>query len=334
MPEDGKEQHLVDGHGRPINSIRISVNRECNLDCFYCHNEGMPPDRRTMTVEEVEELARLASDLGVRKVKLTGGEPLEREDLVEIVRRISPLFEDVSMTTNATGLAELAGELREAGMDRVNVSLHSVDPATYRRISGWDLLARAMEGVDAALAAGLRPVKLNMVLLRGINDDQFPQMLAYAAEKGAVLQVIELETERERVSSRIYEEHHASLEGLREWLRSDGRSNGRNPLHNRERYVVDHLPDGSPLPSPAEVELVMPMHNTGFCANCTRIRLTAGGYIKGCLFDHECVEDLVSPLRVGAGREELAELLGRVVARRRPYWDDGPGEGRTEDEER
>jgi len=332
MPADGDGAHLVDGHGRPINSIRISVNRECNLDCFYCHNEGMAPDRRTMTLDEVEELARMAADLGVRKVKLTGGEPLEREDVVEIVRRISPLFEDVSMTTNATRLADLAGELREAGLDRVNVSLHSVEPSTYRRISGKDLLATAMEGVDAALAAGLRPVKLNMVLLRGINDDQFPQMLAYAASKGAVLQVIELEMERERVSSRIYEEHHASLGDLRDWLRSEGRSNGRNPLHNRERYVVDHMPDGSPLSSLAEVELVMPMHNTGFCANCTRIRLTAGGYVKGCLFDRDCVEDLVSPLRAGAGRGELQELLGRVVAGRRPYWTDDPAEKGPEED--
>lgn len=333
MPAQDDEPRLVDGHGRPITSIRISVNRECNLDCFYCHNEGMPPDRRTMTAGEVEELARLAADLGVRKVKLTGGEPLERRDVVEIVRRISPLFEDVSMTTNATGLADLAGDLREAGLDRVNVSLHSVDPSTYRRISGADLLARAMEGVDAALAAGLRPVKLNMVLLRGINDHQVPQMLAYASAKGAVLQVIELEMERERVSSRIYEEHHASLADLQAWLRSEGRSNGRNPLHNRERYVVDHLPDGSQLASPAEVELVMPMHNTGFCANCTRIRLTAGGFIKGCLFDHECVEDLVTPMRAGAGRDELTELLMRVVSWRRPYWTDDPVERISEQEE-
>ena len=145
-------------------------------------------------------------------------------------------------------------------------------------------------------------------------------MLAFAAEKGAVLQVIELEMERERTSSRMFEDFHAGLDGIRDWLLSEGVSIGANPLHNRERYIVNHLPGGEGLPSPAEVELVMPMHNTDFCANCTRIRITAGGYVKGCLFDRECVEDLVSPLRTGAGLEELEELILRVVARRRPYW--------------
>jgi cyclic pyranopterin phosphate synthase len=315
---------LLDGQGRPINSVRISINRECNLSCFYCHNEGMLSGKRSMTVDEIVRIAKISSQLGIRKVKLTGGEPLEREDVVEIVTRVSPFFEDVSMTTNAIGLAPLAMDLKNAGLDRVNISLHSLDPVHYSRISGHDQLTDAMAGIDAAIEVGLYPVKLNMVLLRGINEGDIPDMLLYAAGKGAVLQVIEMEMERERTSSRIFSEYHMGLQGIREWLMSTGRKNGANPLHNRERFIVDRLPDGTQLPSPVEVELVMPMHNACFCDNCTRIRITAGGYVKGCLFDRDCVEDLVTPLQEGAEEEVLKDLILRVLAERRPYWTELP----------
>lgn len=318
----GADQVLIDGHGRRINSIRISVNRECNLACFYCHNEGMPQGLRSMTVDEIGSLARVAFQMGIRKVKLTGGEPLEREDIVRIVGTISPLFAEVSMTTNAVGLAPVAQELADAGLARVNISLHSLRPDRYTAIAGVDRLDEALGGIDAALDANLSPVKLNMVLLRGINDDEVPDLLRFAAEKGAILQVIEMETERERVSEGIYARYHASLEGLREWLLEVGTRNGFNPLHNRERFVVESLPDGTVLPAPVMVELVMPMHNTEFCRNCHRIRLTAGGYIKGCLFDKDCVEDLLEPLRDGADDDAIKDLIHVVVAERRPYWSD------------
>lgn len=135
-----------------------------------------------------------------------------------------------------------------------------------------------------------------------------------------MLQVIEMEMERERISSWIFSAYHMDLEGVREWLLSTGRRNGANPLHNRERFVIETLPDGRELPLPVEVELVMPMHNAGFCGNCTRIRITAGGFVKGCLFDRECVEDLVTPLQEGAGGEDLKDLILRVLADRKPYW--------------
>ena len=313
---------LVDGHGRPINSIRISVNRECNLACFYCHNEGDFHGRRTMTPGEIEDLARLASDMGVRKLKLTGGEPLVRDDIVGIVQRVAPLFEEVSMTTNGVRLAPLVPALREAGLARVNISLNSLGRDRYVRICGSDHLDDVIAGIDASIEAGLTPVKLNMVLLKGINEDEVPDLLRFAAGRGAVLQIIELEIERERISSKIYSEHHADLGRIREWLLATGRRNGANPLHNRERYVLEGELDGEALPAPVEVELVMPMHNTGFCANCTRIRLTAGGYVKGCLFDRECVEDLLEPLREGEGPEELERRIMKVVSERKPYWNE------------
>lgn len=311
---------LVDGHGRPINSIRISVNRECNLACFYCHNEGDFHGKRTMTPAEIEDLARVASGMGIRKLKITGGEPLVRDDIVEIVKRVAPLFEEVSMTTNGVRLAPLVPALREAGLARVNISLNSLGRDRYARICGSDHLADAIAGIDASIAAGLTPVKLNMVLLKGINDDEVPGLLRFAAGRGAILQIIELEIERERISSRIYSDHHADLGRVRERLLATGRRNGANPLHNRERYVLERGLEGEALPAPVEVELVMPMHNTEFCANCTRIRLTAGGFIKGCLFDGECVEDLLEPLREGEVSEELKGRIMKVVSERRPYW--------------
>jgi len=311
---------LVDGHKRPINSIRISVNRECNLACFYCHNEGNFDGKRTMTPGEIEDLARVASGMGIRKLKLTGGEPLARDDIVEIVQRMSPLFEEVSMTTNGVRLAPLVPALQAAGLARVNISLNSLGRDRYARICGSDHLADAIAGIDASIEAGLTPVKLNMVLLKGINDDEVPDLLGFAAERGAILQIIELEIERERTSSQIYSDHHADLGLIRERLLATGRRNGANPLHNRERYVLEEGLDGEALPAPVEVELVMPMHNTGFCANCTRIRLTAGGYVKGCLFDRECVEDLLEPLREGEEPEELKRRIMKVVSERKPYW--------------
>ncbi len=318
----GVDQVLVDGHGRRINSIRISVNRECNLACFYCHNEGMPQGLRSMTVDEIGSLAMTTSQMGIRKVKITGGEPLERIDIVELIATISPFFIEVSMTTNALGLTPLARDLAKAGLDRVNISIHTLKKDRYKAITGLDGLDDALAGIDAALDAELTPVKLNMVLLHGINDDEVPDLMRFAGEKGAILQVIEMETERERVSEEIYSRYHAPLEGLRDWLLQVGRRNGANPLHNRERFVVENLPDGAMLSTPVVVELVMPMHNTEFCGSCHRIRLTAGGYIKGCLFDRDCVEDLLGPLRNGADRDAIGDLINLVVAERKPYWTD------------
>jgi len=266
---------IFDGYGRPITSLRLSVNRECNLSCFYCHKEGMVPEKRDMTAGEIEHLVRVGASLGINKVKLTGGELLLRPDVVEIVQRLSPLVKEVSITTNAIKLAELAKPLKAAGLVRVNISLHTIRHDTYRKICGSNQLDAALAGLDAAINAGLHPIKINMVLLKGINDQEISEMLAYAAEKGAILQLIELETDK----------------------------------HGDQK-----------LKTPVEVELVMPMHNTLFCANCTRIRLTAGGYVKGCLFNKTNVIDVLGPLRNGADDRQLEELFMKVIKNRKPYW--------------
>jgi cyclic pyranopterin phosphate synthase len=280
----------------------------------------MSREDRMMTTDEIERLAKIMADLGIVKVKLTGGEPLMREDVVDVVARLSKHFDEVSMTTNGLRLRELAFPLREAGLTRVNVSLNTLRPERYRRIYGVDLLDDSLAGLDSAISAGLYPIKLNMVVLRGINDDEIPDMMRFTAEKGLILQMIELEAEKEEISSQFFTNHHLDLSSIRRWLQSLGQRNGENPLHNRERFIIDNLMDGTSLPAPAKVELVMPLHNTDFCANCTRIRLTAGGFIKGCLFDKTCLKDVLGPLRKGATPREVEELILGVVMEREPYW--------------
>jgi cyclic pyranopterin phosphate synthase len=313
---------LIDNFQRPINSVRISINRECNLGCFYCHNEGMPVDKRSVDPEGFERFAAIASDLGIRKVKITGGEPLMRDDVVEIIGLIAPYFDEVSMTTNAVRLAPLALPLKKAGLDRVNITLNSLRPDRYTRISGSDHLSEAIAGIDSAIETGLTPVKLNMVFLKGINDDEVPQMMEFAASKGAILQLIELEIEKERLSTDTYSFYHKDLTDTLDWVRSIGRENGKNCLHNRERYIVERIPGGPSLPGPVVVEFVMPMHNHSFCANCTRIRFTAGGYVKGCLFDKSIVGDFLGHVNDGAQDHQLKDLILGIVDDRKPYWTD------------
>ena len=314
---------VYDGSGRPITSLRLSVNRECNLNCFYCHKEGMLIEKRSMTAEEIEHLISVVASLGIQKVKMTGGELLLRSDIVEIVRRISPLVNEVSLTTNAIKLAHLAKPLKVAGLNRVNISLHTIRPETYEKICGVDQLHRAIAGLEAAIEARLNPIKINMVLLKGINEDELSEMLRFASEKKAILQVIEFETDKECLHHKPFVNHHLDLTKVRTLLSTTGRIIGRNLLHNREKFLLDNLPTslGSEnLPNPVEVELVMPMHNSVFCRHCTRIRLTAGGYVKGCLFNKTNVLDILGPLRAGASDEEVVDILLTVIKNRKPYW--------------
>jgi cyclic pyranopterin phosphate synthase len=279
-------------------------------------------EKRNMTVEEIERLVGVGSKLGIRKVKLTGGELLLRSDIVEIVGKISKLVDEVSLTTNAIKLATLAEPLRAAGLARVNISLHTIQPKTYKKICGTDRLGEALAGLDAAIKAGLQPIKINMVLLKGVNEHEVLDMLEFASEKGVILQIIEFVTDKERIDNQGYIDYHKDLDEWQQWLIKNGRLIGLNQLHSREKYLVESIPGDHPkkLTKPVQVELVMPMHNTEFCANCTRIRLTAGGYVKGCLFDKDNVLDILGPLRQGLTDKELEKMFLDVIMNRMPYW--------------
>jgi len=323
---------MQDPCGRTIDSIRISLNRSCNLRCFYCHNEGQYDGAKRMTSEDIVRIVEAASHLGIRRLKLTGGEPLLRADAVDIVKKVSPLVDEVSMTTNGVLLAPKAQELADAGLTRVNVSLDSIVPATYRRICGSYHLKEAMAGIDAAIEAGLSPVKTNMVLLAGYNEKEVPEMLEFVARKGIVLQLIEYVVSKDDEKDRRFQDHHIELGSFKDRLARTAELIGINQLHNRKCYKVTTVPGTfywpeTTLSRPAEMELVTPWRNHDFCANCRRIRITSSGRIKGCLFQEKGTIDVLGLMRAGAGKVELEEAIKKVIEARRPYYepsDDGP----------
>ena len=302
---------LVDPYGRPVNSIRVSVTQRCNFDCFFCHREGESNPGGEMSPAEIETLVATAAELDVTKVKLTGGEPLLREDLAEIIRRIAPHVEEVSMTTNASGLADRACELREAGLRRVNVSLHSTDPECFKAITVNGSLPEVEEGIRAAIECGLSPVKLNMVVMRGLNSGDIPEMIEFTKELGAILQLIEYQP-LER-GTEEFERYHYDLRPVEKMLKEASVRVVEREMHRRRLYHLEGR---------GRVEVVRPMHNSRFCFNCTRLRVTSDGRLKPCLMRDDNLVEAVSLLREGAPREALVEAFREAVGRRGPFWRD------------
>lgn len=304
---------LVDRFGRPVTNLRISLTNECNLKCFYCHREGQGLSFQEMTPEEIERIVRIASQLGIKKVKLTGGEPTIREDIVEIVGRIRPYVEDLSMTTNGTRMKLLAEPLKEAGLDRVNISLDTLDRKKYKDITGFDVLPQVLEGIEKAIKL-FYPVKLNMVVMKDLNDREIWDMINYAAQKKAILQLIEIEVPREMENSWFFKKYFYSLKPLEEKFEKIAVEIRERRMHRRRKYFI---PTDYGI---AEVEVVRSMHNTIFCANCTRIRLTSTGHLKTCLLRRNDLIDIVTPIRNNASDEELIEIFKRAILMREPYW--------------
>ena len=304
-------QNLVDPHGRPINSLRISLTQRCNFNCFFCHQEGEHSPGDELSADEIEAAVSVAAELGITKVKLTGGEPLLRDDVVEIVRRISPRVEEVSMTTNASLLDEKACSLKEAGLRRVNVSFHTLNPDGFKAITGCSDEDLTRRGVEAALRCGLHPVKLNMVVMKGVNADEIPEMIRFSRDTGTVLQLIEFQELENGVE--YYEKYHYDLKRVEAELEREAVRVVERDLHRRRIY---HLADG------AQVEVVRPMHNSRFCAYCTRLRLTSDGRLKPCLMRGDNLVPFVEHMRAGDPRERLVEAFMEAVARREPYWRD------------
>ncbi len=289
---------LKDSYDRPVTNIRISLTKQCNLSCIYCHREGEKASKDQLSAPEIAEILQLAAEFGIRSVKFTGGEPLLRPDLLEIIRSV-PQGMESSLTTNGTLLAGLARDLKDAGLRRVNVSLDSLDPETYRRITGIDRLSDVLDGVTAALDAGLTPVKINMVLLEGINDHEIDDFLAYVrGNRNLILQLIELMNFNEC-------DHHGDLNGLERSLASRSKQIVTRRMHHRKKYCLDG----------AEVEIVRPVHNTEFCAYCTRLRVTSDGKLKPCLMRTDNHIDIR-----GKHGAELEALFRKAVAEREPFY--------------
>jgi len=311
MEEKVVELILKDDYGRPIENIRMSVTQRCNFKCFYCHGEGQLSNSYVeMSPEEIEFIVKVAASLGVWGVKLTGGEPLLRDDIVEIVRRVSsvPGIKDLSLTTNGFFLKEYARQLREAGLSRVNVSLDTLRAERFKAITGVDAYERVIGGIIEAKNAGLNPIKVNMVLLRGINEDEIDEMINFIRENGLILQIIELERPYEDA---LYMRYHVSLDDIEGRLKREAKKIIVREMHHRKKYILDNR---------AEVEVVRPMHNTEFCLHCNRIRLTSDGKLKPCLFRNNNLVDLLSPIRSGADERQLRELFIRAVKMRKPFF--------------
>jgi cyclic pyranopterin phosphate synthase len=306
----GTDPGLIDRFGRSATDLRVSLTDRCNLRCTYCMPaEGLPtqPPAALLQADEIATLTRIAVErLGVRQVRFTGGEPLLRRDLVEIIRTCAALEPrpEISLTTNAIGLAARAGALAEAGLDRINVSLDTVHAATFLDMTRRPFLDRVLAGIDAASAAGLTPVKINAVLLRGVNDDQAADLLSWTLERGHQLRFIE----------------QMPLDADHAWERSTmvTATEIRERLSSRFRLEPDDAPrDGAPAElyrvyAPGGTELlgrvgIIASVSEPFCGDCRRTRLTAEGGIRSCLFSHEETSLLV-PLRRGASDADIADL--------------------------
>ncbi len=302
---------IYDNCNRPVLNLRVSVTQKCDKHCPYCHREGETSNPNTvMTVDEIVRIVRIAISFGISRVKITGGEPLLRKEIVEIVKRIAELegLKDLSMTTNGTHLKDLAEDLKSAGLDRVNVSLPTLDPKAYNDLMGGKV-EDAINGVKAAVEAGMQPVKLNMLVLKNVNDHEIDKIIQFAAKTGTILQLIELEPIN--LSKEYYERHHIGLDVIAQRLNElASETRIRKHMQKRRVYVLPRV----------KVELIRPIENTEFCANCTRIRVTSDGKLKPCLMRSDNLLDILTPLRNGADDKKLEEIFLEAVKRRQPYY--------------
>ncbi|HEY2277051.1 MAG TPA: GTP 3',8-cyclase MoaA [Streptosporangiaceae bacterium] len=307
---------LTDSFGRVATDLRISLTDRCNLRCTYCMPaEGLDwlPRAELLTDDEIIRLARIAvTRLGVTEIRLTGGEPLLRPGLAGLVTRMAALAPrpEVSLTTNGIALARLAGPLHEAGLDRLNVSLDTLSPLVFKQLTRRDRLADVLAGLSAAAAAGLTPVKVNTVLMRGVNDHEAPDLLAFCLANGYQLRFIEqmpLDAQHgwERSKMVTADEIMDTLSERYTLTPDDPAIRGAAPA---ETFLVDG--------GPATVGVIASVTRP-FCGTCDRVRLTADGQIRNCLFART-ESDLRTPLRAGASDQEIAEQWTRAVAVKLP----------------
>ncbi len=297
---------LVDSFGRGVTDLRVSLTKRCNFGCVYCHDEGLGPIDRPraphaeeLSPTEVERLVRVAREFDIRSVKFTGGEPLVRDDIEDVVARTVRHLPDVSLTTNGSMLAARAEALRNAGLKRVNVSIDALDPTAFQSIR-HGALAPVLRGIESALHVGLTPVKLNMVVFRATLP-HIPEMIRFVSRNaGLKLQLIQFMPEL--VSPKDWA---VDIDGVKKWLESRADRVLIREMHHRRVYQFGG----------AEVEVVDPVYNREFCMNCHRIRVTHLGELKGCLNRND---DLIATR--GVDDRQLRDAFRRVVAQRVPYY--------------
>ena len=307
---------LTDSYGRVATDLRVSLTDRCNLRCSYCMPpEGLDwmPAPQVLTGDELIRLIRIGVEtLGIREVRFTGGEPLLRRGLAGIVARTAELRPrpEISLTTNGIGLTRTAGPLRAAGLDRINVSLDTLRPETFRKLARRDRLPDVLDGLAAAAEADLAPVKVNAVLMRDLNDDEAAPLLRYCLDHGYELRFIEqmpLDAQHgwKRTEMVTADEILAALEREFTLVPDDPGQRGSAPA---EAFLVNG--------GPARVGVIASVTRP-FCGSCDRVRLTADGQVRNCLFART-ESDLRGPLRAGAADAELAERWRRAVTVKLP----------------
>ena len=300
---------MTDPFGRTINYLRVSVTDRCDLRCFYCMSEDMTflPKADLLTLEELDRLCSAFIAKGVRKLRLTGGEPLVRRNVMSLVRSLSRhlgsgALNELTLTTNGSQLARFANELRDCGVRRINVSLDTLEAAKFRAITRWGDLEKVLAGIEAARSAGLA-VKINAVALKGLNEDEIPSLMEWAHGKAMALTLIEVMPMGDIGAGRIDQYVPLSLLRARlakQYALTDLDENTGGPA----RYVRVNETGG-------KLGFITPMtHN--FCESCNRVRITCTGTLHTCL-GHEDASDLRKPLRASADNELLSAAIDRAI---------------------
>lgn len=294
---------LIDRFGRRITNLRMAVTHKCNLRCIYCHKEGEVSPEEEMTLEEIKRICNAFHSLGIKKVKITGGEPLLRKDIVEIIHSM-PEFREISMTTNGCFLAAKAYELAEVGLSRVNVSLDTLNDEKYHKITGGKGVEKVIDGIFAAYDAGLTPVKINMVVMKGINENEVEELLNFTSKfnrdgVNVILQLIEL------MKTFGFDEYYADITPIEEKYSREAKAVVIREMHKRRQYAIGN----------SAIEFVKPLDNSEFCMHCSRIRVTSDGKIKPCLLRND---NLVAVRNLNG--EDLTSAIKNAVSMREPFF--------------
>ena len=308
---------LKDSYNRPIRDLRVSLTDRCNFRCFYCLPHGEPPiapKEQMLSYEEIEYVCEIFVELGIEKIRLTGGEPMMRQDIEVIIAKLAKLksrgLRDLALTTNGYFLPDRAQGLKDAGLDRITISLDSLKRDMFRRMTGVDVLDRVLEGLEAAKTAGLQPIKINAVIVRGHNEDEVADFAAFAREHDVKMRFIEF----------------MPLDSGHDWSRDDVVSGREIRERIEEQFLLEpvNAARGSETASrfrfadgaPGEIGIIAPV-TEAFCGACSRIRLTADGQIRTCLFStvEHSLRDVV---RDGASRAEIIDFIKGVVLKKEP----------------
>lgn len=305
-----EQEKLVDGFGRQVTYVRMSVTDRCDFRCVYCMSEDMTflPREKVLTLEEMSLVAEAFAELGVNKIRLTGGEPLVRRNVMELVQHIGdlPQITDFAMTSNGSQLGRMADDLKAAGLKRLNISLDSLDADLFRQLTRKGDLNQVVEGVDAAVAAGFKGIKLNAVILKGRNDHEILDLLEFAIARGIDISYIE-EMPLGEISEHQREETYCSSDEVREVI--------------RQRYELMPTTEKTDGPSryfripglKTKVGFISP-HSHNFCSSCNRVRVTAEGRLLLCLGNEHSV-DLRAIIRANPGDiEPLKQAIRESMA--------------------